>query len=437
MDSSQPYELTSESRARHLYLLGATGSGKTNLIVGLINQDVADHRTLALIDLRGDLVDRVLTGLAHQPRPDLQQRVTLIDLRDSDHVVGFNPLAGSGDPHARAYHVLDALKSQAASWGIQLEETLRNALIALATAGYSLLELEPLLVDQTFRRSVMQCQGDPGVIAFFDRYDALSGDKQQAWFLPVLNKVTPLLGIPRLRMLFGAPNPVDLSQSTEIPGSILLVALAVDRLSSAARLVGSLLVGAIESAIMARVDQPEANRVPVNLYIDEFETMASEAFQSIVAEGRRFRISLTLSHQNLSQLPTNLRQVIRNNVQTQVFFQTGSVDARELRHELQLEDGQMVLQTLPVGHALVVSRPKEPILVRFSHNVDPKVSTSKVRSFTELIHQAMGSLTPAETEQSIALRTSPIRSAASPCAGGPVSTEVRHDRIPRKPRGSK
>lgn len=142
-------------QARHLYLLGATGCGKTNLILQLLTQDFRQGRTVAIIDLRGDLVDRALLRLASDNGSVSPEQVTLLDLRDPNRIVGFNPLGGCAEPHSRAYLVLDALKSHAESWGIQLEETLRNSLIALAESDFSLLELEPLLTDRTFRDSVV------------------------------------------------------------------------------------------------------------------------------------------------------------------------------------------------------------------------------------------------------------------------------------------
>lgn len=432
----RPFTLVNPQRARHLYVLGATGSGKTNLILQLLAQDLAQGSSIVVVDLRGDLIDRLLLRLSEEA--ELSERTVLLDLRDAEQIIGFNPLAGTAEAHSRAYLVLDALRNQADSWGVQLEETLRNTLIALAEDNRTLLEIEPFLTDADFRLNVLDGVDDPSVQAFFGRYGALSPDKQQAWFLPVLNKVTPLLGIPRLRLLFGADPSLQISRLLDTPGQIILVALAVDRFHSASRLVGSLFIGAIEAAIMSRVDIPEASRVPVNLYVDEFETMASEAFGSIVAEGRRFRMSLTLSHQNLSQIPSGLRQVIRNNVQTQILFQTGSIDARELRSELvQLEsDGATELQSLPVGEAFVICRPDEPVRVRFRESRDPNVSREQVREFVQAVHLTMGSMAAAGTAKGRKRPVSVEGPESDPETGeAPAEPPVRHQRLPRRVRG--
>ena len=138
---------------------------------------------------------------------------------------------------------------------------------------------------------------------------------------------------------------------------------------------------------MSRVDQPEAERVPVQLYVDEFETMATERFESIVAEGRRFGLGLCLSHQNISQLSTSLRHVLRNNVHTQIYFQTGALDATELAREItgvdSDEDVRTTLMTQGVGEAYLVRRGQPSTRIRTLHSPDPRVDTALLQAMRQ------------------------------------------------------
>lgn len=423
--------LSPAARLRHLYVLGATGTGKTNLLLRLIESDMQAGRTFCVVDLRGDLTDRVLLRLARQGPPEgMADRLTLLDLRQDEFAVGFNPLAGSGDSHSRAFHVLSVLRQQTDSWGVQLEETLRNALVALAEAGRSLLEVEPLLSHPAFRRETLRCVGDRSVRAFFDRYGRLSEDKQVGWRLPVLNKVTPLLASPPLRRLFGQRRSFDLRALLDgPPGRILLVSLAVDRLHQSAHLAGGLLVSALQTAIMARVGQPEKERNPVHLYIDEFETMATEQFQAIVAEGRRFGLGLCLSHQNLGQLPAGLRQALLNNVHTQLYFQTGAGDAADLAREIvgpeAPEEVRRILMTQGVGEAYLVLRGRPATRLRVPHCPDPPAEASAVQALREASLRRHGRPS-AEVEAEMAAWEDGLhgeRAAPSDTGEGPSQTE--------------
>lgn len=125
---------------------------------------------------------------------------------------------------------------------------------------------------------------DPYVRAFFARFDQLGEDRQVTWRLPVLNKVTltTLLPIPQVKRMLPERHPTfsfgQLLDHTS--GAILLISLGVDRLHGAAHL----------NAVLSRVHQPESARVPVHLYIDEFETVGTDCFEAIIPEGRRFEL---------------------------------------------------------------------------------------------------------------------------------------------------
>jgi DNA helicase HerA-like ATPase len=370
--------LSPEQRLTHTYLIGGTGSGKTNTLLNLIANDLRNGLTVVVVDLRGDLVDRILRRLfASHESMWLMHHLVLVDLRDEHSVTPFNPLVGDGDAYSRALFVHAVLRREADSWGVQMDETVRNSLIALAETGWSLLEIEPLLTNPAFRQSVLERVSDPYVKSFFARYGALSEEKQQSWRLPVLNKITPFLMVPRLRRMFGARTTLPLSSLLNVErGTVLLVSLAVDRLHEAAHLAGGLIVSALQNAMMARVDTPEAARPPVMMYVDEFQNFvpASDRFAQVVSEGRRFGLGLTLSHQNLSQLPASLSEVIRNNIATQILFQTGALDASDLAREIVCgrtrDEVRDALLRLRVGEAFLVRRGREARRIQTYLHVD-------------------------------------------------------------------
>lgn len=439
--------LSPQARMRHLYLLGATGTGKTNLLLRLIESDIRNRRAFCVIDLRGDLVDRILLRLAASARAEeWQKRLLLLDLRDSTHSVGFNPLVGDGDAYTRALLMLSVLKKESDSWGVQLEETLRNCLLALSQTQWSLLEIGPLLTNSAFRAQVLGEVKDAQVRAFFERFEQLSAAEKNKWVGAVLNKITPLISIPPLRLMFGQRQGFSFQHLLdEQPGMIILISLAVDRLHDAARLTGGLLISNFQSAIMSRVEQPEEQRVPAHLYVDEFECMASDKFEEIVAEGRRFRVGLTLSHQNLSQLPTGLRQVIRNNVHTQVYFQTGATDAAELAKEVGGGKGsdevRVVLMSQGIGEAFLVRRGQPSARMRTLRSVDPKVAGDR-RQELRIAALSYYGRSHADVERELEERESSLcdLAASFPGASSALSSrtssgapiyEIRHDKVAR------
>jgi hypothetical protein len=73
-----------------------------------------------------------------------------------------------------------------------------------------------------------------------------------------------------------------------------------------ANLLGSLLVTQFQLATMCRASQPEAERRDFYLFIDEFQNFTTDSFAAILAEARKYRLCLTLSHQYVDQIPLPL-----------------------------------------------------------------------------------------------------------------------------------
>jgi len=84
---------------------------------------------------------------------------------------------------------------------------------------------------------------------------------------------------------------------------------------------------------MARARQPEESRRDFYLFIDEFQNFSTEAFASILAESRKYRLCLILSHQYIDQLSLPVRQAVFGNVGTLIAFRVGSTDAEVLKKE--------------------------------------------------------------------------------------------------------
>ena len=98
--------------------------------------------------------------------------------------------------------------------------------------------------------------------------------------------------------------------------------------------MGSLLLSKIQMAAFSRTDLPPEKRVPFYLYIDEFQNFATQSFIETLSEARKYRLSLTLAHQNLSQLPKELPASILANCGIQVCFKVSRDDAQIMAKEL-------------------------------------------------------------------------------------------------------
>jgi len=109
---------------------------------------------------------------------------------------------------------------------------------------------------------------------------------------------------------------------------IFLVNLSKGRLGDLnAQLLGMIFVMKFQQAAMSRADIPEHERKDFCLYVDEFQNFATESFESILSEARKYRLNLIVANQFMTQLTDKIREAILGNVGTIICGRVGVTDA--------------------------------------------------------------------------------------------------------------
>ncbi len=329
----RPFGIGTEDRRRHLYLVGQTGAGKTTLLKNLIVQHIAAGHGVGVIDPHGDLAEELL---AHIP-PERSRHLCYFNPGDLDFPVAFNPLADvpPDERHLVASGIVMAFKNLwADSWGPRLEYILYNAVAALLECpGSTLLGVNRLLTDKGFRERVVRQIEDPFLRQFWTtEYASYDPRFQREAIAPIQNKLGQFLQSPVVRNILGQVRSRVSFPFMMDHQRIFIANLSKGRLGhDKANLLGSLLVTQFQLAAMARANRPEAERRDFYLFIDEFQNFSTDAFASILAEARKYRLCLTLSHQYIDQLSLPVRQAVFGNVGSTIAFRVGHDDAEVLR----------------------------------------------------------------------------------------------------------
>lgn len=347
----------SPSDARHhCHILGKTGSGKTALLRNLILQHIAQGHGVGVIDPHGDLVE----GLLEMIPPERTRDVLYFHPSDQEHPVWFNPLAGV-EPAQRPLIVsgiVEALRNLwPDSWGPRMEYILQNAIAALLhVENSSLLGINRLLTDAAYRRWVVRQVTDPFVRKFWEEeYESYDARFRREAIAPIQNKLGQFCLHPLVRNVLGQVKArVSLPHVME-HSQIFLANLSKGQLGTdKSALLGSLLVSQFQAAAMARAALPEEERKDFFLFIDEFQHFTTEAFASLLAEARKYRLNLTLSHQYLDQLSEPVRTALFGNVGSTICFRVGYRDAEWLSEEF--EQTYSATQFLELGRFELFAR---------------------------------------------------------------------------------
>ena len=350
-------QLTTAQRMTHTYVLGQPGTGKSRALEAWAMQDILAGQGVAVLDPHGDLFDDLLARLA--AHPSLWERVVVIDPGDSDWVVSIDPLRAMHTQSRQrlALFVTDIIVK---IWRIDSSHAprmvwlLANSFLALAELDLTLLDLPRFLLDRPFREALLPRVSREEVLTYFHLEYPQNEAGVRQWATPVLNKLGGLLFDPDTRAMLAGYNTLDFRQIIDHK-KILLVNLSKGLLGEgASALLGAFIVALLQKAALSRADTRW--RQPYYLYLDEFQNYTTGNIRDILAESRKYALSLTLAHQYLEQLPSDVRAAVLNTAGTLVCFRVAYRDAARLAQEIfsasQVQDetrlGQRWLGGLPL-----------------------------------------------------------------------------------------
>jgi len=324
-----------------MYILGRTGMGKTSLLLNMILNDIYGNEGVCFVDPHGDAVETLLDYIPSFRLGD----VIYFNPADTDYPIPLN-LLGEVEP-GRKHLLVSSLisifrKLYSEHWQHRQEHILRNSILALLEQGgkKTLVDVYRLLADWRYRKAIVEEVKDPIVKTFwqneFPKY--LYQFKGEA-LAPIQNKLGAFLTVPLVRNIVGQEESrIDFREVID-KRKILLVNLAKGRLGEdISSFLGSLIITKLYLAALARIEVPESNRRDFYLYVDEFqEFVASETFEGILSEARKYRLCLVLAHQYIGQLDEELRKAIFGNVGTIIAFPVGPENGEFLEKEFQPE----------------------------------------------------------------------------------------------------
>ena len=353
-----PFGLDVADARYHTYVIGKTGSGKTTLLRNLILQLILQGHGVGLIDPHGDLAEELLD---HIP-PSRAEQTVYFNPGDTDFPIGLNLLSQADEDqrHLVASGIVCALKSiWHDSWGPRLEFILSNAVAALAHCpNTSPLGVNRMLTDDAYRQWVVRQVRDPFLKDYWlNEFESYDERFRREAIAPIQNKIGQLLLSPTIRNIIG-----QVQSKVSIPfvmneGRIFIANLSKGQIGAdKANLLGSLLVTQFQLAAMARSRQPESERKDFHLFIDEFQNYSTESFTSILAEARKYRLNITLSHQYITQLSPTVRDAVFGNVGTLISFRVGFTDAEHLHGEFGEEFHVRQFVDLPRYQTLIRSQ---------------------------------------------------------------------------------
>ena len=327
--------LQEKDRRRHMYVIGQTGMGKSVFLENLAFQDMCDGRGFAFIDPHGDAVEALLQRVPEERIDD----VIYFDPADIEHPVGMNMFEYTTEDQKdfivqEGISMLQSLfdPQNQGFFGPRGQHMFRNAALLLMSdpAGATFIDIPQCFTDPEFVKSKLKYVTDKAVYDYWTKEFPASQKSSDAgevitWFS---SKWGPFIANTIMRNTLGQAKSGFNIREIMDNKKIFLVNLSKGRLGDInANLLGMIFVMKFQQAAMSRQDIPEDQRQDFCLYVDEFQNFATDSFESILSEARKYRLNLIVANQFMTQLTEKIREALLGNVGTIVCGRIGVTDA--------------------------------------------------------------------------------------------------------------
>jgi len=350
--------VSAQQRLKHTHIIGATGTGKSMLLLTSIIQDIINGEGVAVLDPHGDLIENILSWM----HPDRRNDVIIIDPADSEFPVGFNILTAHSEieKDILSSDLVAVFKRLSTSWGDQMNSVFANAILAFLESkkGGTLIDLRRFLIEKNFRDQFLKTVDDPSIVYYWQKEFPIL---KSGSIGPILTRLDSFLRPKLIRNMVAQNKSLDFENILDSK-KILLMKLSQGLIGEEnSYLLGTFMVSKIQQAAMARQVKQQADRSDFYLYIDEFQNFITPSMSAILSGARKYHLGLILAHQDLQQLhkqDSELESSVIANAGTRICFRLGDTDARKFEGGFSYFDA-MDLQNLTTGEAIIrIERPE-------------------------------------------------------------------------------
>jgi len=331
--------MSNEDRRRHMYIIGKTGTGKSEFLKEMILQDIEEGRGVCAIDPHGEFVEDLLQLMP----PERAEDVIYFNPSDLDRPMGMNMM--EVDTEEQQHFVVNSIISlmyklydphKTGIIGPRFEHAIRNAMLTIMTKkGTTFIELVRILTDPKYVDEMLPYVKDPIVRRYWTDQIAQTADFHKSEVLDyIVSKFGKFITNKTMRNIIGQSESSFNMRKVMDEKKIFLANLSKGVLGEEdAKFLGLILVPKVLTAAMSRQDIPMEQREDFYLYVDEFQNYATEDFATILSEARKYRLNLIVANQFVSQIDEDVKNAVFGNVGTLVSFRVGVPDANFLQHE--------------------------------------------------------------------------------------------------------
>lgn len=385
--------LPSKIRARHCYVLGGTGSGKTELLKVMIHEDLKAGNSIFVLDPHGDLVKECLRFSLWE-NPTLRERLVYIsgEFANEQKLPAYNPL--DYEPKGRnVFEKRNALSVRAQELADGFEAIMKNEfsdnMRSLLLNCFKLLLEAPNTHLGDFIE-LLRAEGK-GVTPYSHLLDqhwdnmlrnyfsyTFPSNRLNAAKMALVTRFEAAFGNQILRHIFFVEkSSFDIADLLNEGKIILINARQSDLSSTGATILGTFFFAELNIMALQRAKQPVEKRTPVYVYADECQNFLTEKIDKLLSEARKYGVYITLANQHFGQFEgrSRLKKSILANTAIKIFGSGSEKGGADIENELAFEFSPNI--ELGSGKFICRVTPKKGALLQVNSHLLPPLENNK------------------------------------------------------------
>lgn len=337
-----PFSIPEARRFEHMHIVAGSGYGKTQTLQYFIAKDLEDvargDKSVVVIDSQGDLISTILKAKTLSP-----EKIVLIDPEDIEFPVSLN-LFAVGQERLQNYDALE--QERLTNSIIELYDFVLGSLLSAGMTSKQgtlfryvtrLMFHIPDATIHTFRE-LMEPDGTANYQASINQLEGTAkrffetefdGKEFTATKAQVLRRLYAVLENRTFERMFSHPQS-KFDMFTEMnSGKLILINTAKSLLKQqGTEVFGRFFIALIAQAAQERATQPDFERLPAMVYVDEAQEYFDQNIGIILSQARKYRVGMVMAHQYLGQLTSGLQEAFEANTSIKL---AGGVSARDAR----------------------------------------------------------------------------------------------------------
>lgn len=324
-----------ENRFKHFYIVGASGKGKSVFMERMAQYDLSKDISIIYIDPKGESVKK-LYHLSDRP----------IKYISKDRPIVINPLQKNGypldtiiDEFVRVLDVLITLTSINPESSVRMKELLNMAIKCFTPEQINFKYLADFLHYEEVRKR--HRFGDTEYEKYWKEFDVKQGKyyvnrDHHTTAKSVSSRLLQFIENDEISPFIIGENELNISELLKNGESLLVDTSGFTKTNKI--FLSNLIFHAVATYLFY-----DRLKIPLLVYIDEFQTVASDLIRDILEYGRSEKVGFTLAHHDFSEIKNKdiIKSVI-SGAQSVAAFRCGPEEDKTLAPIFNLKEHSLL-----------------------------------------------------------------------------------------------